>query len=206
MIDYDKLKQKVEYLETGLRDLRWLMNEVCNHLSMNEEPTKPDPKYKVNDTLFGIGYNQDIREEVVESISNGKETYGYHFKDPFFSAWEYELFPTRLALIEHQIQYWRVQLANELEQHVSSYCEPKTCRFEMPTCNAVDHYWINGHRVCCDDIKSNQPQVDDDRCHRCNVSLASNGQCGNLDCVDRCQPESKLDKIWNQYIDPFREN
>jgi hypothetical protein len=124
-----------------------------------EEITKSEPKYKIGEEVFILwdGYIEEVRIVYKSShdcyqIQSNDGSQLYRIED--------EIFPTRQSLIEHQLQYWRNQLANELEQHVSSYCEPKTCRFEMPTCNSVDHCWINGNRVCCDDIKNNQPQVD----------------------------------------------
>jgi hypothetical protein len=106
MIDYDKLKQKVEYLETGLRDLRCRMNEVCNHLSMNEELSTSEPKYKVGDLVY-FELQNDTCCKFVKSITVARKI-SYELEsmvDEIF--YEHELFPTRQALIEHQIEMWQ---------------------------------------------------------------------------------------------------
>lgn len=118
------------------------------------ELTKPEPKYRVNQLLWFQG-DDIVRSFVVEKIYFDEGGCIYHGGE--WDICEKDLFLTRQALIEHQLQYWRTQLEDELEQHVSPYCEPQH-----------SHLWVGGKCHDCGvekpDIQRNQPQVDVDRC------------------------------------------
>ena len=71
------------------------------------ELTKPEPKYKPNDVVFFS--KDDSVCWFVASVATWDDAlnefcYGYHGD---FSYRESCLFPTRQALIEHQLQYWK---------------------------------------------------------------------------------------------------
>ena len=153
MIDYEKLKLAFLYTEKNGIDVNFAYHKddtwihwVCmeQFIFDMQEPTKPEPKYKVGDILFWIGYNDDIRENKVESISIRKDIYVYHFSEPDFgAAWEYELFPSHQSLIEHQIAYWQSLQEDKRDVEKMMYDESKKL---WPT-----------------DIQINQPQVDVDK-------------------------------------------
>lgn len=90
---------------------------------------KPEPKYKKGQLVWFIDeWNQVTSKVVMRSwqateICTGEKEWSYDcsMARPLFES---QLFPTRQALIENQIEYWRNQLQDELDQHVSPYCEP----------------------------------------------------------------------------------
>ena len=126
--------------------------------------TNPEPKYKQDDIVFMLHHDMVQTLRIHEDASNYPA--GYYYLTELGEICEAVLFPTRQALIEHQLQYWRGQLEDELEQHVSPYCEPK------PDCQKCHNYRNAnnklGYDCLCNEMKkdsqSNQPQVDVDRC------------------------------------------
>jgi hypothetical protein len=70
-----------------------------------EELTKPEPKYKAGDDVF-ITWHCCIEEaRIVDRTSHAR--YQVMLNDGGqVSRIESEIFPTRQALIEHQLQYW----------------------------------------------------------------------------------------------------
>ncbi len=109
------------------------------------ELTKPQPKYKVGEYVF-ITWHGYVEEARIVDLSSPNR-YQVEFNDGGqISRIESAIFPTRQALIEHQLQYWRNQLKDELEPHFSDSCTPN-----IPYCMNTD-------------TKSIQPQVDADRC------------------------------------------
>jgi len=67
------------------------------------ELTKPEPKYKVNQLLW-LQCDDIVRSFVVEKIYFDEGDCIYYGGE--WDIYEKDLFPTRQALIEHQIGYW----------------------------------------------------------------------------------------------------
>lgn len=112
---------------------------------------KPTPKFKLSDDVWFM-HDGLLMCGVVDKINFYNECVIYHVStiDDGFTMGEGLLFPTRQALIEHQIDYWRNMLGEELEQHVSNYCEPKP---DCPKC----HNYRNannklGYDCLCDEL------------------------------------------------------
>jgi len=127
MIDYEKLKKEIEIMKSEFDDMRWRMNEVCNALSLRED--RPKPKYKLGDICF-VKYNDfDSTTKIsgVEITSSPQDDY-YDAKwvdtGNHVNIKEEHLFPTRQALIEHQIEHWVEQLNAECIQDKDGEIRP----------------------------------------------------------------------------------
>lgn len=95
------------------------------------ELTQPEPKYKVGDILWYIHNNNPIEVIVAIDISNGERRFCARFLDESCLVDLDECYPSKQSLIEAQLDYWQEQLSEELEQHISPYCEPiKECTHE----------------------------------------------------------------------------
>lgn len=215
MIDYEKLKLASElsnkndgeiYYAYQNKDgvfIQWVsLDQLILEL---ESLIKPKPKYKVGDIVF---YRNDlgIRSFRIDEINedgelwyinrNNEGDYGDN-EGSFDQYQESDLFPTRQALIEHQIQHWQNQLEDELEQHVSSYCEPLPAPQGIEACQKrYDHLFVRGKCYDCGfeepDIQSNQSQVDVDRCQHEYESLICVDDSRIFRCL-KCQQLKPVD-------------
>lgn len=184
MIDYDKL-EKARKLCSKLKSYFFNVDfciaytdEFCVEITLNdtgsykesfgcfedliaklEELTKPEPKYRINQLVW-LELDNDIRSFVVERIEwDGHDFLCY---GDILMAAERFLFPTRQALIEHQIQYWSNLLKDELEQHVSPYCEPDTQSNQSQVDKVIEDAFVHGKGVM--HVKLDDMLVNADRC------------------------------------------
>lgn len=147
------------------------------------ELTKPEPKYKVGSKIWV----KDCEDEPIEVVFRNHVDFGFGAKEPneYYFISENDCFPSRQALIEHQLQYWRAGLEDELEQHVSPYCEPfstccKKCNEEFSKCECNfksecqpkhDHLWVRGK---CHDCGAEKDECNHDgymTCRKCGMSF-----------------------------------
>ena len=176
MIDYEKLKIAHEIMikanryycvyEFGWSDkVRFQVfndeNDIILFTAFDEDDlilrlkglTQPEPRYKIGDEVFITwhGYIEEAR--VVDRTSH--ERYQVMLNDGGqVSRIESEIFPTRQALIEHQIEYWSKLLQKDCK-HFYKYYQEGDGTYDCDDCGLVG---------IKDDIQSNQPQVDVDRC------------------------------------------
>lgn len=197
MIDYEKLgRLDGEELENYLNGLvKYWEDKVkeTKELIAKHKLTKPEPKYKIGSVVF---YRNDLRtssfriDEIIEDgelwyINRNDEGDCGDDEGNFDQYLESDLFPSRQALIEHQLQYWRAGLEDELEQHVSPYCEPfstccKKCNEEFSKCECNfksecqpkhDHLWVRGK---CHDCGAEKDECNHDgymTCRKCGMSF-----------------------------------
>jgi len=128
MIDYEKitpeLLERIEMLETLEEDLRWRMNQICNKLSMEE--AKPELRYKIGDTVYGVYPNNEITEfRVLDIDLRTSKMYACADDNNNHYYWaENDLYPTREALIRAHVEYWKSMLEPEEPE------EPEECVHE----------------------------------------------------------------------------
>jgi hypothetical protein len=162
MIDYEKLKLATDLnhkagerfviqLNIYPNDLEFytLIDTLGSHKKIGyknldelieklQEITKPKAKYKIGQLIWCVDDDYSPHSFVIESIDfdNNEQQVSYGEPNVTGCYWlESELFPTREALIEHQIQYW----LNQRDYKIEFY----------PDLN---------------DAQNNQPQVDVDKC------------------------------------------
>lgn len=91
------------------------------------QPEEPKAKYKVGDQVWTYTHGI-IKSWLIEDIKwdVNFNDYRVNLSEPMGKASlkQSQLYPTRLALIEKKIDYWRDLLSENLEQHISPYCEP----------------------------------------------------------------------------------
>ena len=235
MIDYEKLKVAMElatkincYLSIELvhahdscgtsRMIICFRESGCLNQSFDsiedliaklQELTKPEPKYKLSDEVF------ILHHDMVQSLRIHKNPVhypaGYYYLTELGEIYEAVLFPTRQALIEHQIEYWRNQLEDELDQHVSPYCEPTTKLEPVPE-NEIILGHISALQSEVNDLKWRMNEVCNtlslkektgwnrdqcehgvpyDNCGACNKPVTENS-CDNVDT--ECMVCSKLNE------------
>lgn len=103
-----------------------------------EELVKPEPKYQVGQKIWVQSLQSECENVLSMHAFEGTvipcKPCDYGLSEPYvrviagndeYSSAESFCFPTRQALIEHQIQYWKSLLEDEIEQHVSPYAEPQ---------------------------------------------------------------------------------
>lgn len=86
--------------------------------------TQPESKYKVGERVWYSNFGVPIHAEI-EAIELDEGGNWIMLKNVTGKSREEFFYPTKSTLIEAQIDYWRDQLSEELEQHVSDYCKPK---------------------------------------------------------------------------------
>lgn len=115
--------------DTRCRDLDDLIEKL-------EVIAAHESKYKVGDAVWRLNdecYPERFR--VVDIDFAAEEMY----LDGNGDWWvEEQLFPSRKALIEAQLDHWKNLLSEELEQHVSDYCSPPF-EGEVKGFNDCDH-------------------------------------------------------------------
>lgn len=109
-----------------------------------QELTQTKPKYKIGEKVFTVNSDLEIEEVEISSILD------IHTHMPYqdtYRDWHHEnrLYPTKQSLIESQIEYWRDQLSEELEQHISPYCEPL---------NKDEHCQVSGAKLATPKIEA----------------------------------------------------
>ena len=115
---------------------------------------KPKPKYKVGQTVAYIDEDNIPQEFMIEGMCDFSSISYWESKEDDLWYDESELFPTKQALIEHQIQYWQQKLIEE-------YCPPFEGPIErLSSCCSVH----TGTTEECVDIQRNQDEVDLDGC------------------------------------------
>ena len=133
MIDYEKLgRLDGEELETYLNELVKFWEDKLQEtkeLIAKHKLAKPEPKYQVGDEVF-YEVNNKIKQSRIQSVYPNPDGKIIWYTDELNQMQETDLFPTRQALIEHQLQYWRSQLEDELEQHVSPQVDVDRCQHE----------------------------------------------------------------------------
>lgn len=97
-----------------------------------KELTQRQPKYKIGQTAHFIDYssnkfepNINIRTMAIGNIDYDSDSIRYVFHGDF--CWEIkeeDVYLSRKALMESQIDYWKNLLAEELEQDLSPYYSP----------------------------------------------------------------------------------
>ncbi len=88
-----------------------------------KELTKSKPKYKVGDIVYAVCIdNFELIDLTVESIALSEITnsFNYAFTNSFSSIGEEQLYPTKPALIEAQIEHWLNIRARYYENDVKS--------------------------------------------------------------------------------------
>lgn len=195
MIDYSKLliafelakkhaqKESIKYeiiyyvtdnigkIECNFEDGRnFYGNEMSIDILINQlkQLTKSEPKYKIGETVFFINHpfiNMEAVSGVVEGVN---EDLGYVIKHSQYATCrkEHYLFPTRQALIKHQIEYW---------QKMS--CENKHHEF-------MDD--ITGYKSICVHCDKNEFQSSTAFAH-CKACAEPVDCC---DCEEECEHES----------------
>ncbi len=111
-IDYVGTRNIIEYrLMTSINgDEDWCFTNLDNLIAKLQQLTQPKAKYKVGDKVWLISYcGSVICEWEIEDIDIWSEE-KYLFGDSWYT--ESELYPTKSALIEAQIEYW----VNELKK------------------------------------------------------------------------------------------
>lgn len=104
--------------------------KYINHEEHNViEETKAKYKYQIGDKVYAG--NKKILEFIIIGYDNGSYLVKDNKKEWSIRFLESDLYPTKQALIEAQLEYWRDMLCDELEQHVSDYCTPfSKCQHE----------------------------------------------------------------------------
>jgi hypothetical protein len=182
MIDYEKLGRLYgEELESYLNGLvKYWEDKVqeTKELIAKNKLTKPEPKYKIGDEVFFINYpfiNMEIVSGIVESFKAYNDYLGYVIKHSQYSTCRKEsfLFPTRQALIEHQIAYWTSLKVDEISAS-------RTCPQCGMQCVADGMCW----NMKCG---YKEPQVDVDVCqHESNQSSLIIRCDGDIDNPFEC--------------------
>ena len=144
MIDYEKLgRLDGEELESYLNGLvKYWEDKVqeTKELIAKHKLTQPEPKYRVNQLMW-LQSDDEIYSFVIERIEwDGSD---YICSGGAWDVCEISLFPTRQALIEHQIEYWQSLQADQRDVEQMLYDESKKL-------------WLSN-------TQSNQPQINVDR-------------------------------------------
>lgn len=108
------LIDEIELLKAKVHELQWRMNRVCSKLSMDEVTTKKG--LKVGQEVYYV-LDDALAPGIITSQQGCMYTLG--FDDVLIS--ENDLYPTREALIQSQIEHWQNMLEDE---------EPKVCEHE----------------------------------------------------------------------------
>jgi len=190
MIDYEKLKtchELVEKIRLGKFHMTFSEHDgdeyrfyapLCDNFYTNSldellehlrELSEPEPKYKVGDKVWMV-YCDEPKAFTISNVVNAK----YYLDDyPVGMVYESELFPTRQALIQHQLQYW-AKLMQEECTHPNKYLQ-QDGKFDCDDCGMVGiamgqpfegeikGFGYDGYQIT-PYIQSNQPQVDVDGC------------------------------------------
>src|SRR6266446_1473769 len=118
-INYEKLSDGLYHKHDSYRDI----NECLKKLQELKQP-KPKHKYERNSCMWTLSEEHEPEEFYIhlrDTADDGEQIlYGNRI------SWklEEELYLTKSELIEAQIDYWKNQLAEELEQDISPYCRP----------------------------------------------------------------------------------
>lgn len=196
MIDYSKLliafelakkhaqKESIKYeiiyyvtdnigkIECNFEDGRnFYGNEMSIDILINQlkQLTKSEPKYKIGETVFALNNFLEIVCFEIEGFYPCHDTFSYYDKienEGKFDFNEEFLFPTRQALIKHQIEYW---------QKMS--CENKHHEF-------MDD--ITGYKSICVHCDKNEFQSSTAFAH-CKACAEPVDCC---DCEEECEHES----------------
>ena len=83
------------------------VSDIEELITKLQELAKPEQKYKVGDEVIFL-HHEGIEKGTVDDVNVYNNCYIYHVvaDKEGFQMGEARLFPTRQALIEHQIQYW----------------------------------------------------------------------------------------------------
>lgn len=165
MIDYDKLKHAhdltekyyeqtkimtwikiivpcisdlIGYQWTTLHDCLLKCEDIDELIAKLEEMTKPEQKYALNSTVYALdGFNGIIELTIVRSYVTGIDTtITIYVTDLGARYAESELYPTREALIEAQVEYWQKLRcqggghAYDTDSSICLYCDTK--QFSQP--------------------------------------------------------------------------
>ena len=163
MIDYEKLKTAIEltnkihlgklHMNSSTHDgveyifqvpfqNTYYSSSIDDLIAKLRELTKPEPKYKCGDIVW-FTYEADMCSALIKQSRIIDEEVSYLFED-FIPIRECDLFPTRQALIEHQIEYWQSLQEDQRDVETMLYDESKKL---WPNDNAeCQHDWhINVH-------------------------------------------------------------
>lgn len=236
MIDYDKLKIANELAKQIKYETRFNMIDNVNALSdfgrfffsasiyldddiaiyhnlddtiaKLQELTQPKPKYATRDIVYFVSCDGGLRQEEIDDYCSSDNTYFIN-EERWFE--ESEVFPTKQSLIEHQIEYWRDQISEELEQHISPYCEPLNkeehcqvsgAKLNTPKIEAVPYHPIFTDEKILDSIKC-EHGFSPRNCFECVMGICqheNDGLCHNI-CKgpDGSKWESKCKKCGEFY-------
>lgn len=187
MIDYEKLRLAHELctkttnyfirlelgIEEGIGDIELFdisSNEIEYFKSLDDlitklkELTQSQPKYKEGEEVWFVGHNRQILTLVISAIE--KDIDGYIYADLNGNAFEWlehELYPSRQALIESQIEYWQGLLPDSemkplFEGEIKSFNCAKAIR---------DHHELVCQHESDGKIYAPYPPMLDYKCKKC---------------------------------------
>lgn len=183
------------------------INDIDEALVKLKELAKPHPKYKPGDIVWHLGDDNDIQSLYIKRVELEDLVLMYLEEG---GGWreEKDLYPSREALIEAQIDYWRNMLGEELEQHISPYCEPKSCT-QNPETSTRDDGQVEETRECEHDFipfpgalalsnckKCGKSVFPDEcgistECPKCHATRVYDGRCWVIGCdYKECEHES----------------
>ncbi len=164
MIDFEKLKFAIELCRNSftyyfliefspIHDsdeiIITLMNSASNRgdsmaslddlIEKLQELTKPEPKYLYKEVVWLIDNGNPIEGCICEISTGQYGEYTYRFSDDSWRS-ESELFPTREALIEHQIEYW-LKLKQEYCTHPNKYYQEGDGTYDCDDCGTLQMQW-----------------------------------------------------------------
>ena len=175
MIDYEKLGRLYgEGLESYLNGLvkHWEDKvQETKELIAKHKLTKPEPKYKVGQKWWALGNKGMPFEVEIVGIMGGDVDLLYPDGSCSYGGVK-DLFPTRQSLIKHQIEYWSKLLQKDCK-HFYKYYQEGDGTYDCDDCGLVG---------IKDDIQSNQPKVNVDKCLHKSDGINYNNKTNEKDC------------------------
>jgi len=128
--------------KSGTRTMFFNLNELLKRL---QELPQPKPKYEVGQQVWLV----DCDTICTANITGYKHGEYRLQKCDTGKDWsvESQLYDSRQALIEAQITHWQNLLSEELEQHVSPYCEPKKQECQHVWIHSPDDVWCYNCKI-----------------------------------------------------------
>lgn len=111
--------------QSGYYDMRNL-DDLISKLQELLEYDNPKPNYKINDKAWTLIGQQNPVEVILSSKEVNGDSWWVHVEGLLcgFSVAQENLYKSKCDLIESQLDYWKNQLSEELEQDVSPYYSP----------------------------------------------------------------------------------
>lgn len=129
-------------------DMEWMDFENIDELITKlKELTQTKPKYKVGDEVWGLTHGKEIFDLKIERIAFGYKDIEYHQDTKGWVVYESEIYPTKQALIEAQIEYWTC-LRNE--EKLTQYEDmSKECQHESDNYSYITNHQPQEHSKKC---------------------------------------------------------